>query len=205
MTWGGGPHCRFWAQSDENNNVKKDLFADLDGEIFKENIGKLDAAVEDLNEGRFLNRNGDLSKTLSDYNVVCVGPVSSLTFAPLCCFIGLATSKQAVRTAKLSKPNTSKTGYLPRMKKFLEEKLKETKSDPSAMSTDQVVKMWTSVATSLIDVLASIKNVCCACFRTKKRVDIFFYGQDIYNLFGHSDAVFVKRWGTTDWVELIYM
>lgn len=203
LKWGGGPLCRFRGQSDRDNDKLKSLFRFGKNKELKINLDKLNTATNDLEKGSFLNRKGELTKTLESYQVQLINGVASLSFPSLCCFTGLCTSEKATMTAKLVKPNMTRyrQSYLTLMTSWLNERLAPRGIDVEQTMIDpnKIKKMWTATGDSLGWVQATMENGTCAMFRKKKRHDVYFERQRLYNIKNHSNDTFVREWNSTEW------
>ena len=127
-----------------------------------------------------------------------VGEVASISCAPLLVFIGLAKGEHAINTAKQSLVNT-KTGnsYYHSLVSFLDEHdnaVPKTKKDPKFL-----LRLFRGIAKSWNTVIGSVENGCCAAFRVAKKCDVYFRGQEIYNLDDSSSNVMAKAFGSETW------
>ena len=171
----------------------------------EENLKKLTVALQCLQEGDFLDQNkGDIKHGLSDYKVDGIGPVASILFPSLALFIGLCLpTKNAVKTAKQSLVNTSTTkSYFPKMRDYCKKYNKGQSIDLADVS--YYLKAWRFIAISWGDLSASIENGSCGTFRRSPKNDVFFYGQNLYNLQCDNDDIWVKGFESEDW-KILYL
>ena len=187
----GGPFNRIQAQP-----ITHSIFSDDDS--LRKNLEKFPQLVDDITDGRFLNANGILKERPGNALKV-VGDVGSLSCAPLLVFVGMAKGVHAVNTAKQSLVNTtSRNSYYPALKKFLDDH--DTAAPKMTKDEDFLIRLFKGIAKSWNTVIGSSENGCCALFRVTKKYDVYFRGQDIYNLDDTSDVVKVKAFGSETWV-----
>ena len=174
----------------------------VDDELLEENLDKLEEALDALQNGDFLDHNSNIKRGLCHWNVSGIGPFASISFPSLTLFTGLCLpTKHAVSTAKQSLVNCTTTNtYFYKMKSFCKELNSGFSVDLDDISF--YLTAWRFIATSWGDVSASIENGMCGTFRGKPRMDVFFYGQDLYNLQCDSDDVWVKKFGTEVWKKV---
>ena len=60
--------------------------------------------------------------------------------------------------------------------------------------------MFQTIAKLWDEVPASIENGCCARFCGLEKHDVYFHGQELYIVRGDPVKVFVKKFGTTEWI-----
>ena len=65
------------------------------------------------------------------------------------------------------------------------------------------LKAWRFIAISWGDLSASIENGSCGTFRRSPKNDVFFYGQNLYNLQCDNDDIWVKGFESEDW-KILY-
>ena len=164
----------------------------VDDQKLEENLQKLEEGVKALEDGDFLDNNSNIKLSLSHFKIGGIGPFASISFPSLTLFTGLCKpTKSAVCTAKQSLVNsTTPNSYFHKMKSFCKEHDKGF-----SINLDDVsfyLTAWRFIATSWGDVCASIENGMCGTFRGKHRLDVYFHGQDLYNLQCNSDDIWVK-------------
>ena len=189
-TMTGGPFYRVQAQP-TNHAI---FFDDND---LRENLEKIPKVIQKLEDGQYLNSNGLLVKR-PGIELAMVGDVASLSCAPLVVFVGKAKSEQAINTAKQAMINTkSKNSYYSCLKEYLDG---YNKAEPK-MKIDEhfILRIFRGIAKSWNTVIGSIENGCCATFRTAKKFDVFFYGQEMYILDDTCSNVMVKEYGVDTW------
>ena len=207
VKWGGGPLPRFQGQPDKKNNEHVELFQFCENDVLQQNIKQLEKAMDDLEDGNWLNEKRELTKSLASHKIMNLGNVGSLSFPSLCCFTGLCTTMNAMTTAKFALPNKSHNdhSHLNLMKTWLEKELveKQINVDTEDVTAEKKIKqLWKAIAKSLNEMPATIENATCAVFRGQKRCDICFEKQSLCNLTDNSDKVLVKTWGSMDWKML---
>ena len=190
----GGPLPRYQAQ-------KGELVEKMSKESFEKSIQGLSTAVDDMEDGLFVNKS---QKSIvagvddPEYNVYLVGNVAALSFAPLCVFTGLSKSENSIWTAKFARINmTSSNSYCPKLTRWLQQFNPETNYDKAYF-----YRSMKSIATSWIEVPSSIENGCCACFRASMKWEVYFYGHDLYILKPTSDRPLVRKWKSKYWEPL---
>ena len=125
-----------------------------------------------------------------------VGHVGFISFSSLCVFTGLASSTLALQTARQSRPNdSSKNSTFGHMCDEIE---------CPGKTTDQVMSgIWKPLGLKMGECMATIENAGCGIWREKATYDCFFFGQNLYTLYGVGNAdqsgVMVKAFGNTEW------
>lgn len=191
----GGPYNRFQAQP-TNHAIFRD-----DKEL-RFHLKKMPMLIENINLGRYLERDGLLGKPPGK-ELPFVGDVGSLSFAPLVVFCGMASSVHAINTAKQSRVNQHTTNsYYEKVTKFLDDH--DTAVEKTKKDAKFLMRIFRAIAKSWNDVSGSVENACCAAFREKKPYDIFFRGQDIYILDDLCSYPKVKRYGSYEWEKLTF-
>ena len=186
----GGPVNRIQAQPTVHA-----IFTDDDA--LRENLDRFPKLVDDIEKGRYLRADGVL-KGRPGNELAVVGDVASLSCAPLLVFVGLAKSVHAVNTAKQSLVNTaSRNSYFPRLRQFLDDH--DTAAPKMKKDQDFFIRLFRGIAKSWNTVIGSVENGCCAVFRGKKKFDVYFRGQDLYNLDDRSSRVLIKKFGSQTW------
>ena len=172
------------------------------------NLSKLDQAVMGLDDGNCLNGQGQLRKKplgTAATELFSVGKVSATSFASLCVFTGLATSKNAIDTAKLSTCN-NEAGYYKPMINYINQ------CYSAAYPEEEVGKLlphnfelaWNAIGKSLGELVCTLENWSCATFRSNHKYDVFFQGETMYNLTDGSNKVKVKMYGSSEWIDKLY-
>jgi len=189
----GGPFWRFWGQPTTNKYF-------TDDDQLKSCVDAIGLALEDLDDGRFLNPNEDLQLTMANYpSIKSVGPVSGISFASVAVFTGLATTQKAVAAAKGARANlTSTNNYGKKMIEFMSGFYIKKKPN---FNNDYIVRIWRSIGHSWDETCATVENRCCAAFRKEPKVDAFFKGQDNYTLLISSHCVQRCTYGTICWKQ----
>ena len=196
-----------WAIGQKKNDLVE-LFDFEENDVLCTNMNKLQAAVDGLNKGDWLNKKDELTDSLASHKITCLKNVGGLSFAGLCCFTGLCTSVDATTAAKLAMPNliNSEHSHCTLMKTWLKEELVVKNNMhlniDEAMTAWKIKRMWKAIAQSLDEVPATIENATCAMFRGAKTHDIFFEGQHLCNLEPKGNAVRVKEWESNIWTDL---
>ena len=124
--------------------------------------------------------------------------MASISFPSLCVFTGLATSENALQSARQSLVNMkSKNSYIKEMNKYLDQ------FDDGTYKTikDETFykRIWKAIAKSFNEVFATVENGCCAIFRKQPKIDVFFKGQEMYGLTDSCAYVLVKKYGVAVW------
>jgi hypothetical protein len=189
-TMTAGPFNRVQAQP-TNHSI---FFED---NVLRENLEKIPKVIQQLEDGQYLNSNGVLVKRPGT-ELAMVGDVAYLSCAPLVVFVGKAKSEQAINTAKQSMINTkSKNSYYHVLQQYLDGY--DTAEPMMKKDEHFLMRIFRGIAKSWNTVIGSIENGCCATFRTAKKCDIFFYGQELYVLDDTCSKVMVKRYGVDTW------
>lgn len=187
----GGSRPRFQAQGDFQmpDNLAK----------ISDNMKKFESAVESLNAGNQLMVKGRYKKT-EVTELYGVGSVGALSFPSLCIFVGLATTKEAVATAKDAYVNNkSSLNYFQKLQLALaveQDEGNEPNNDPS-----YYYAIWKAVAKSIKETVATMENTTCAMLREGKRSDVFIKGQSLYKFSPFNYNVYIKRYGCNTWEE----
>ena len=134
-----------------------------------------------------------------------MGKVCATSFASLAVFTGLATSKAAIETAKMTNPNPE-ARYYEHMRKYVTDSYSGAHPEEDLVELDphHFILAWKSIAKSLGELVCTLENWSCATFRLKHKYDVFFKGQTLYNLVDTRNSVQVKLYGCTDWTEIVY-
>ena len=164
-----------------------------------EQLNFLDEAVTYLNNGELLNSEGVYVHDAKVYSRLNgVGNVAALSFASLCCFVGLGTTKYAIQTAKQAPLNNSSTNnYFDSMIEAL--RIPGDQGLPPR-DTYYYLGMLKAIATSVGVTPATIENSICSRFRKGKRFDNFIFGQDMYGFSTTDHNVYFKKFGTVHWI-----
>ena len=182
----GGPQPRFMA------GQKIDL---PDGiEEIEENLEQIEHAIDSLNNGEMLDKNGVFVDNKTVVDVKGIGATRAISFPSLCCFIGFGTSEYAIQTAKQAILN-SETGNRYAGDKGdqlskLGQKLK-VDGDSPPYDNSYYHSILEAAGKSVGEVQSTMENASCAITRTKKSHDMFIKNQTLYCLF--LDTVALKH------------
>jgi hypothetical protein len=179
------------------------VFSQKDGGVvLKSNIDKLADAVRDLEAGGFLcPQTGYLQKRVDVYGVHNIGKVQGLSFASICVFTGLCRSAAAVSTAKQALCNGPKGGSGSKNSYFNEMELFMKQFNPKYdFNAKYFQRTWRAISNSFGENPEACENGSCGNWRAKKKKDVFFENQELYTLKLNSNSVFVKRFGSNQWV-----
>ena len=165
-------------------------------------LEKIGPIIDHIEAGHYLDKGGLLVKP-PGLELTLVGPVASLSFAPLVVFTGLARGAHAVNTARQSRVNTTTpNSYFKALTKYLDD---YDTAEPKTKKDDKfLLRIFKAIAKSWNTVSGAIENGCCAAFRGAKKWDVYFRGQDLYNIDDMSLHPKVKRYGSDVWEELTF-
>ena len=193
----GGPYFRYQGQPTK----KQAIF--FDDNVLRKNLEKIPFIINKIEEGGYLGKQDGAMKEKPGAELAMIDMVGYLSCAPIVVFIGKASSVHAINTAKQSMVNTdSKNSYYKDLKDFLNENdrgMPKMKKDHKFL-----FRLFKSIAKSWNTVIGSVENGCCAEFRTSKKRDVFFHGQDLYLLNDESSNVLVKPFGACEWSSMIF-
>ena len=172
----------------------------------------LQCAIQNLDDGKYLTpgESGGWICNNGPDNLSMVGDISLLSFPSLSVFTGLATSIEAISTAKQALPNfkngkpNSTNSYWTSLASYLNIK-ENTKTGKYDTITVQTILAWfTAVATKVGSVIATVENVLCEVFRKKEVIEAYFRGQELYNIKDNTkNGVKRMKFGSTEW-ECLY-
>ena len=162
----------------------------------QEIMASMTKKIQALANGELLDEKGIIKQNIDTIHPIpYVREVGCIGFASMCVFTGLATSPDAIQTAKQSRVNNS------------------SKNNPVKAMCDEIgidfdtsgtisSGIWRPLAASIGEVPASIENGVCGNWRHKPTYDCFFHGQNLYNLSDTSRSVMVKAFGSKTWEPL---
>ena len=187
----GGPCPRF-GSVDHEKTWPSMVFRDESG---KTNQSELEAELSKLEKDIQRLEKGDSL----EYGVKGLGDVSNISFAAIMVFTGLAEhTNKAINT--LQNPSFNQRGpYYKGPHSFTEsdnyglsqcakDKLKDKK---------RFQRMMHYLAVYLGVAVADIENVFCIICRGQGRIDVYFYGQDLFGIV--KGSVVIKTFGSTDY------
>jgi hypothetical protein len=194
----GGMNSRYQPQPLPNNSIF------VHDDALTENINGIQQCVESLRSGDFLKPTGGLTKKSPATTLSMVGSVGAISFPSLCVFTGVATTTRALETAMMSTPNEdSRNSYAHKMTEFLDEHDYES---PKIAKTKNgfYTRLFRAIGKSWGENISSVENACCAAFRKSPKYDVFFKGQELYNITYCEDesSLQVKVYGSNVGTEL---
>ena len=159
-------------------------------------VANMTKKIQALANGDLLDEEGIVKQKIDTIHPVpYVKDVGGIGFASMCVFTGLATSPEAIQTAKQSRVNNSSTNSP--IKAMCDEIGIDFDTSGTISSG-----IWRPLAASIGEVPASIENGVCGNWRHKPSNDCFFHGQNLYNLSDTSKSVMVKAFGSKTWEPL---
>ena len=201
----GGAMTRY--QPQPYSTSMKPLYEDP--EELRKNLTTLDTVLEVLENGGFLNLQGELLNKptggIGPTDLHAIGKVSATSFASLAVFTGLATSVEAISTARLCNCNNM-AGYYKPMHDFTQQCYAAgyPKEGVVQLLPHNFQQAWRAIGKSLGELVCTLENWCCATFRSNHKYDVFFQGQTMYNLTDGSNIVKVKLYGSSEWIDKLY-
>ena len=201
----GGAMTRY--QPQPYSTSMKPLYEDP--KELSKNLTTLDTVLEVLENGGFLNLQGELLNKptggIGPTDLHAIGKVSATSFASLAVFTGLATSVEAISTARICNCNNM-AGYYKPMHDFTQQCYAAgyPKEGVVQLLPHNFEQAWRAIGKSLGELVCTLENWCCATFRSNHKYDVFFQGQTMYNLTDGSNIVKVKLYGSSEWIDKLY-
>ena len=173
----GGPSPRFM--------VGKETELPRDIVEIKQNIKRIEHAIECLNNGNMMNESGVFTDNKTVVNVKGIGAARAISFPSLCCFTGLGTSWKAFQTAKQAILNSTGNGYAGDRPNELSKlgQILRVDGDSPPYNNSYYHSILEAAGKSVGEVQSTMENAACAITRTHKKEDMFVKGQSLYYLF----------------------